>query len=262
MDLDRIPNKKLKVIINIWTEGREYHSLKPITWNILKQGAGFTPSVKVLEPWKTEICVFVLVVSHVQLSNFMDYNPPGSSAHGIPLARNWSGLPHSLLQEIFLTQGLNPCLLYCRQAGFFIIWGSREAQYQTRDLCTQFPFQDLRPYVPSPHLSLVSNSGSETICNNLSEVACDGLQTIFGLLEWRAECTITLWKIGMVLVSVLTWNCMERTRGQKPRWDAVTNGYVWLQGLLCGCTAFTWIHNYNWCYRRTEHGCLCLLHRT
>ena len=153
MDLDRIPNKKLKVIINIWTEGREYHSLKPITWNILKQGAGFTPSVKVLEPWKTEICVFVLVVSHVRLSNFMDYNPPGSSAHGIPLARNWSGLPHSLLQEIFLTQGLNPCLLYCRQAGFFIIWGSREAQSPNQG--SVYP-------VPNP--------GSQTICTQSPSV--------------------------------------------------------------------------------------------
>ena len=46
----------------------------------------------------------------------MDCNLPGSSVHGILLARilEWIA-SHSLLQGIFLTQGLNPGLLHCRQ---------------------------------------------------------------------------------------------------------------------------------------------------
>ena len=43
------------------------------------------------------------------------HNQPGSSVHGILQARILEGGSHSLLQEIFLTQGLNPCLLHCRQ---------------------------------------------------------------------------------------------------------------------------------------------------
>ena len=45
----------------------------------------------------------------------MDCSPPGSSVHGIFQARvlEWTAI--SLLQGIFLTQGLNPDLLHCRQ---------------------------------------------------------------------------------------------------------------------------------------------------
>ena len=163
MDLDRIPNKKLKVIINIWIEGREYYSPEPIPWNILEQGAGFTPSVKVLEPRKTEISVCESCPTQ-QLHGLL--------AHQVSLSMEFSRGYHSLLQGIFLTQGLNPCLLYCRQAF-----------YHLRHQEAQSPIQDLKPYVHSPHLSLVSNSGSETLCNNLSEVACDCIQSILGWLE-------------------------------------------------------------------------------
>ena len=44
-------------------------------------------------------------------------SPPGSSVHGIPQAKNIGVSCHSLLQDIFLTQGSNPyllCLLHCR----------------------------------------------------------------------------------------------------------------------------------------------------
>ena len=45
----------------------------------------------------------------------MDCSLPGSSVHGIPQARINTGVGcHSLLQGIFLTQGLNPGLLHCR----------------------------------------------------------------------------------------------------------------------------------------------------
>ena len=42
----------------------------------------------------------------------MDCSPPGSSVHGDFLGKDTAGGCHVLLQEIFPTQGLNPCLLH------------------------------------------------------------------------------------------------------------------------------------------------------
>ena len=54
--------------------------------------------------------------SHTQscliLHDPMDCSPPGSSVHGVFQARNTEVGSHFLLQGIFLTQGLNPCLLH------------------------------------------------------------------------------------------------------------------------------------------------------
>ena len=44
----------------------------------------------------------------------MEYNPPGSSVHGILQARILEGVA-TLLQGIVPTQGLNPGLPHCRQ---------------------------------------------------------------------------------------------------------------------------------------------------
>ena len=46
------------------------------------------------------------------LCDTRDYSPSGSSVHGFSRQEYWSGLPYPfLLQGIFLTQGLKPCLL-------------------------------------------------------------------------------------------------------------------------------------------------------
>ena len=45
----------------------------------------------------------------------MDCNLPGSSVHGVLQVRILERGSHSLFQGIFLTQGLNSCLLYCRE---------------------------------------------------------------------------------------------------------------------------------------------------
>ena len=55
-------------------------------------------------------CVCSVAQSCPTLCNPMDCNPPGSSVHGIFQARIQEHC-HSLLQEIFLTQGLNSRLL-------------------------------------------------------------------------------------------------------------------------------------------------------
>ena len=49
------------------------------------------------------------------LYDFMDYNPLGSSVHGILQARTLEWVAHSFLQEILPTQGLNLGLLHCGQ---------------------------------------------------------------------------------------------------------------------------------------------------
>ena len=58
-------------------------------------------------------CCFSVAQSCSTLCTPMDYSPPGSSDHGISQARILEC--HFLLQGIFPTQGLNPCLLLGRQ---------------------------------------------------------------------------------------------------------------------------------------------------
>ena len=51
------------------------------------------------------------------LCDLMDCSPPGSSVHGDSPGKNAGVGYHALLQGIFPTQGLNPCLqqlLHCR----------------------------------------------------------------------------------------------------------------------------------------------------
>ena len=49
------------------------------------------------------------------LCDHIDCSPPGSSVHGDSPGKNTGMGCHALLQGIFLTQGLDPGLLYCRQ---------------------------------------------------------------------------------------------------------------------------------------------------
>ena len=56
--------------------------------------------------------------SRLTLRYPMDCSPPGSSVHGDSPGKKTGVGCHALLQGIFLTQGLNPCLLcrlHCRQ---------------------------------------------------------------------------------------------------------------------------------------------------
>ena len=53
--------------------------------------------------------------SCLTLCDPMDCSPPGSSANGDSPGKNIEVGSHALLQEIFLTQGLNTGVLHCRQ---------------------------------------------------------------------------------------------------------------------------------------------------
>ena len=61
-----------------------------------------------------QLCVFVVQL-YPALCDPMDHSPPGSSVHGDSPGNNTAVGCHSLLQGVFLTQGLNPSLLHCRQ---------------------------------------------------------------------------------------------------------------------------------------------------
>ena len=95
------------------------------------------------------------------LSNPLDCSLRGFSVHGIFQARMGC---HSLLQEIFLTQGSNPSLLHCRQIAYHRV--SREAPRGIFLFSHQVVSNSLWPYglqhtrIPCPSLSpeLYSNS--------------------------------------------------------------------------------------------------------
>ena len=70
----------------------------------------------ILEKWFISFYVHACSVSSVISDSFwlcdaMDCSPPGFSARGDSLGKNTGVGCQALLQEIFLTQGLNPCLL-------------------------------------------------------------------------------------------------------------------------------------------------------
>ena len=75
------------------------------------------------------VCAYLL--SHfwfpwfLTLCDPMNHSPPGSSVHGDSPGKSIGLGSHSLLQGIFLTQGLSPCLRHCRQSLYWLNhWGS------------------------------------------------------------------------------------------------------------------------------------------
>ena len=60
------------------------------------------------------VCCCLVAKSCPTLCNPMDCSLPGFSIHGISQARILESVAISFLQGIFLTEGLNPCLLHCR----------------------------------------------------------------------------------------------------------------------------------------------------
>ena len=74
----------------------------------------------------TGVCVFTQ--SCPTLCDPLDYSPPGYPFHGIFSGKNSGVSCYFLLQGIFLTQGLNLCLISfvsCIAGGFFTRWAIR-----------------------------------------------------------------------------------------------------------------------------------------
>ena len=73
------------------------------------------------------VCVCVLVAqSCPTLCDPMGCSPPGSSVRGISPARILEWVAISFSRGIFLTQGLNPGLLHCRQTLYRLSHQGRE----------------------------------------------------------------------------------------------------------------------------------------
>ena len=95
------------------------------TWSWVQQECGnsitnlaLLSSFKCTLSWTgAPLCTPVLCLvaqSCLILSDPMDCSPPGSSVHGDSPGKNTGVGCHALLQGIFLTQGSNPGLPYCR----------------------------------------------------------------------------------------------------------------------------------------------------
>ena len=78
----------------------------------LKEGMSTNTSILAGRiPWTEEPVLCLVAQSCLTLCNPMDWSPLGSSAHGDSPGKTTGVGCHALLQEIFLTQGLNPSLL-------------------------------------------------------------------------------------------------------------------------------------------------------
>ena len=84
-----------------------------LEWNWFKQCKPTNSNTKITH-------MYVLFCSVASLCNPMDCSLPGSSVHGNSPGKNTGVDCYALLQCIFLTQGLKPGVLHCRQ----ILWTS------------------------------------------------------------------------------------------------------------------------------------------
>ena len=108
---------------------------------------------------------------------------------------------HSLLQGIFLTQGLNPGLLHCRQM-FFSAEATREAHYILRAAMNTVTLSEpkLKPSVP-PQASILLRDNSQHLVN-LLKLANSRL----GFSLYTMSCYLACWlfshleKVSMALL--------------------------------------------------------------
>ena len=112
----------------------------------------------------------------------MDCSPPASSVTGDSPGKNTGVGCHALLQDIFPTQGSNPCLLWLLHCKWILYWcATREAHYNYSVLhCAVLShsvmFDFLRPHGRNPPGSSVHG---ESLGKNIG-VGCHSLlQGIF-----------------------------------------------------------------------------------
>ena len=84
---------------------------------LLSGGITLTPLLDLAAPFLRQPLVVLCLVAQSCLTrcNSMDFSPPGSSVQGDSPGKNTGVGCHALLQGIFLTLGLKPGLLHCRQ---------------------------------------------------------------------------------------------------------------------------------------------------
>ena len=104
--------------------------------------------------------------SYPILCNSMDCSPPGSSVHGDSPGKDTGVDCHALLQGLFLTQGLNICLMSPALAGgFFTTSATWEAwRITNKSLNTLLTFRWPNQVILKPSRTLWSLSSAPSFC--------------------------------------------------------------------------------------------------
>ena len=139
--------------------------------------------------------------SRVWLWDPMDYSPPGSSVHGDSPGSNTDGGGHSLLQGLFLTQGLNShllSLLHWQVGSLSLAPSGKPNGYgalktgrwnlHVRFLCTVLLHIILSPVIPSVNPSVLDIRRFLTIISH-TLIAC--LPPIPTQLQWGDNVLMT-----------------------------------------------------------------------
>ena len=140
---------------------------------------------------------------------------PWTVAHWAPLSMGfsrqgyWSG-SHSLLQRIFLTQGLNLGLLHCRQ--MFNVWATREAQCGS--VINSLYFAELC-FLYTDFVENFYSEWAQTVvpyCGNCTTVQSQCPE----LSRWSTSICIDKWKLCFSVL--LRTGALSISKG--PRWPA------------------------------------------
>ena len=104
----------MKRLTNICCKFFSHFLLPPLNSNSMERAYIYILNDIQTATWRNfdYVCVHVQWLSCVQLCDPMDCSPPDSSVHEKFPSKNTGVDCHFLLQGIFLTQGLKPCLLH------------------------------------------------------------------------------------------------------------------------------------------------------
>ena len=106
----------------------------------------FYTKVNKSEPQSNSLVLCLFAQSCTTLCDPTDCCQPGSSVHRDSPGKNTGGGYHALLQGIFLTQGSNPGVLYCRQI-LYHLSHQGSPQGNRDELKAHFGQHDLRNHV-------------------------------------------------------------------------------------------------------------------
>ena len=143
-------------------------------------------------------CYCFVAKSCLTVCNPVDCSPPGSSVYGISQAGEIGAGCHFLLQGIFLTKWLNPCLLLWQVGSLPLshLW----SPYET---CIFISFQNQvwgKPAAPRPHPNQRPRAwpwdlspGALSLSSGLSLVPEEGPHILNLLRDWRPHTRVMQW---------------------------------------------------------------------
>ena len=129
------------------------------------------------------LCCAKSLQSCPALCDAMNCSPPGSSVHGDSPGKSTGVGCHALLQRIFWTQGLNPCLLWllhCRQ--ILYCSATREALRPKESIAKKSHESD-------PHICFSGHSLPPTLSSVLGWGYLRWSMSLVGKLWWIWKCS-------------------------------------------------------------------------